>query len=165
MDKYTFFYTGPFSQWHRCKFRSQGREFNCAEQFMMYEKALLFDDEETAEQIMLAVHPKEQKILGRQVRRFDQFEWDTSCLNIVYRGNYFKFTQNVSLLATLYETAGTTLVEASPTDTVWGIGLSIIDEDRLDPAKWRGTNFLGKTLTSLRDNLLEGRIWTHWATG
>jgi len=155
---FTFFFTeaSPFSQWYRCAFTVDGVTFNCAEQFMMHGKARLFDDAETAARILDADHPRTHKALGRKVRDFDDRVWRKHREAIVLAGNRAKFTQNEELRATLVATAGTTLVEASPYDRIWGIGLAAKDPRALDPAQWRGQNLLGVILTRLRDELLGG---------
>lgn len=155
--KFTFFYRmkHPFSNWHRCKFvDSEGTEYNCSEQYMMAEKARLFGDEETREKILASRDPKEQKELGRQAKNFDPVKWGTECKNIVYKGCYLKFTQNPKLLDALTDTRGTLIVEASPYDKIWGIGLGEDDPRINDPKNWRGTNWLGQVLTQLRDDIL-----------
>jgi ribA/ribD-fused uncharacterized protein len=152
---FTFFFTeaSPFSQWHRCAFTVDDRAFNCAEQYMMYGKALLFDDADTAAKILAADHPREHKALGRKVARFDDAAWKRAREQIVMTGNRAKFTQNAGLRAQLLATAGTTLVEASPYDRIWGIGLAATDARAQDPTQWKGQNLLGKILTALRDEL------------
>jgi len=153
---FTFFFTeaSPFSQWYRCSFTVEGRPFGCAEQFMMHGKALLFGDATTAAKILAADHPREHKALGRKVKPFDDATWRREREAIVLAGNRAKFTQNPALRELLLATAGTTLVEASPYDRVWGIGLAESDPRAKDPAQWRGQNLLGKVLTRLRDELL-----------
>jgi ribA/ribD-fused uncharacterized protein len=153
---YTFFYTevSPFSQWHRCQFVVDGKTFNCAEQYMMYGKAVLFGDAETADEILAADHPKAQKALGRKVKNFNDETWKREREKIVKAGNHAKFTQNDELREKLFATKGTTLVEASPHDRIWGIGLAASNPDANDPTKWRGRNLLGKILTELRDELM-----------
>lgn len=153
---FTFFFTeaSPFSQWYRCSFTVEGRPFGCAEQFMMHGKALLFGDAGTAAKILAAEHPREHKALGRKVKPFDDAVWRREREAIVLAGNRAKFTQNPALRELLLATAGTTLVEASPYDRVWGIGLAESDPRAKDPAQWRGQNLLGKVLTRLRDELL-----------
>jgi ribA/ribD-fused uncharacterized protein len=153
---FTFFFTeaSPFSQWYRCSFTVDGRPFGCAEQFMMHGKALLFGDAATAAKILAADHPREHKALGRKVKPFDDAIWRREREAIVLAGNRAKFTQNPALRELLLATAGTTLVEASPYDRVWGIGLAESDPRAKDPAQWRGQNLLGKVLTRLRDELL-----------
>lgn len=155
MNKFTFFFSesSPFSQWYRCSFTAHGLTFNCAEQFMMTAKALLFGDQEAAQEIMAAQHPREQKALGRKVRRFDEAKWAACREQIVREGNRAKFTQNPDLLASLLATRGTMLVEASPYDRVWGIGLAESDPRARDPRTWRGLNLLGLLLTGLRDEI------------
>lgn len=153
---FTFFFTeaSPFSQWYRCSFTASELTFHCAEQYMMHGKALLFDDAEVAAQIMAADHPREHKALGRKVKGFDDATWKRERETIVKAGNRAKFTQNPALLALLLETAGTTLVEASPYDKIWGIGLAATDPRAQDPKTWKGRNLLGKILTELRDELI-----------
>lgn len=155
-DKFTFFYgtNDPFSNWHPASFPENGITFLTSEHYMMYYKALKFGDTETAAQILAAPTPKEAKRLGRLVKGFDQSIWEGSARSIVYVGCYLKFTCNKHLLDILLGTKGTLLVEASPTDRVWGIGLAETDDRVLNPKNWRGTNWLGEVLTCLRDNLL-----------
>lgn len=155
MEKFTFFWNGPFSQWHPCKFKVHEHEFNCAEQFMMASKASFFGDQESYEKIMASKNPKEQKQLGRKVKDFIAAEWDEVAKSVVRKGNYAKFMQNPDLLEKLLETKGTTLVEASPYDKIWGIGLSEADERCLDRNQWKGTNWLGEVLTFVRDRIIE----------
>ncbi len=156
---YTFFFTeaSPFSQWYRCRFTVGANTFNCAEQYMMHGKALLFGDTDAAAKILAADHPRDHKALGRKVTPFDDATWKRERAAIVRAGNHAKFTQNAELLDQLLATRGTALVEASPYDRIWGIGLSATDPRAKDPAQWRGQNLLGKILTELRDELLVDR--------
>lgn len=144
----------PFSQWHPARFVVDEVSFSCAEQYMMHAKALLFGDEASAEQILAAASPAEQKRLGRRVSGFREEPWNAERESIVYRGNHARFTQAPPLLEALLATAGTRLAEASPTDLVWGIGFRAEDPRAADPARWRGQNLLGNVLTRLRDDLL-----------
>jgi ribA/ribD-fused uncharacterized protein len=155
MTSYTFFWKkeSPFSQQHLCNFKVSGVRFNCAEQFMMYQKAALFGDESTMEKILHELVPKEQKSLGRKVGGYIEDIWVSQREEIVYAGNHAKFTQNQNLYKFLMQTSGTTLVEASPTDTIWGIGMSAEDPLALDERNWNGQNLLGKILTKLREDL------------
>jgi len=156
-EKFTFFYKTrhPFSNWHPCQFKDdEGNEYNCSEQYMMAQKAKMFCDQEILELIMEAKHPRDQKSLGRKVRGFNSDAWTANAKQLVYDGCYLKFTQNPSLLKTLLETKGTLLVEASPYDKIWGIGLGEDDPRIHDPKNWQGTNWLGEVLTKLRDDLL-----------
>lgn len=157
MEPYTFFYrsASPFSQWYPCSFRLDGIQFNCAEQYMMYKKAELFRDDRILGKVLQATTPREQKELGRSVRNFDKAKWEEHCKSFVYEANYAKFTQNELLLEQLLETRGTTLVEASPTDRIWGVGLAEDDPRIHDRRKWRGTNWLGEILTRLREDIAQ----------
>ena len=154
-EKFTFFWNGPFSQWERSEFEIDGVTYNCSEQYMMACKAKLFNDEDTLSSIMEAEHPRDQKKLGRQVQGFNAEQWDNRARDIVYDGNYAKFTQNPELLERLMATKGTTLVEASPDDCIWGIGMAEGDEGIMDRDNWRGTNWLGEVLTGLREDLID----------
>lgn len=156
-QKFTFFYKArhPFSNWHRASFMDEaGVEYSCSEQYMMYQKALLFNDLEIAEEIINDPDPKNQKALGRKIRGFDSKTWEANAKRIVYEGCRLKFEQNHGMLRTLLDTEGTLLVEASPYDKIWGIGLGEDDPRIQDPANWQGTNWLGEVLTDLRDDLL-----------
>lgn len=152
---FVFFFgaASPFSQWHPCTFVVDGCTFNCAEQLMMHGKAQLFGDREIAAKMLATSAPKQHKALGRKVAGFDDARWREARTGIVKAGNRAKFTQNPELLAQLQATRGTTLVEASPRDRIWGIGLSANDPRAQDRATWRGQNLLGQILTELRDEL------------
>jgi ribA/ribD-fused uncharacterized protein len=154
---FTFFFTAasPFSQWHPCRFVVEDREFGCAEQFMMHGKAMLFGDAATAAKILASDSPKTHKALGRKVTPFDDATWKASREAIVGAASRAKYTQNPALLEQLLATRGTTLVEASPFDRIWGIGLRATDPRAQDPKTWRGQNLLGKILTELRDDLMQ----------
>jgi ribA/ribD-fused uncharacterized protein len=155
-DGFTFFWRpdSPFSQWHPCTFTADGHTFSCAEQYMMRGKAVLFGDEEIAAQVLASPDPRSHKALGRKVKHFDDHAWKKAREGIVLAGNRAKFTQNPALLEVLLATKGTQLVEASPTDRIWGIGMTSSNPAATDPTKWRGQNLLGRILTQLRDELL-----------
>lgn len=144
------------SNWYRCHFEVKGVRFNCAEQYMMYAKAKLFKDEAAAEEILARDHPREQKLIGRRVKNFDEARWQERSAAIMTAGLYEKFTQNTSLQSMLIATMGTELVEASAHDQIWGVGLALTDNDILDKAKWRGENRLGNCLTAVRHRIYHG---------
>lgn len=121
----------------------------------MYQKAMLFDDTEIATQILKTGNPKMQKVLGRKVKNFEEAIWVAERERIVYEGNYHKFSQNPDLKEALLATKGKTIVEASPLDKIWGIGLSEDDERAHNRKQWRGLNLLGVVLTKLRDDFLK----------
>ena len=123
-EAFTFFWKSPLSQWQRSPFVVGGVAFTHAEQFMMYAKALLFGDREAAAAVLDAPTPREQQVIGRAVRGFDEAVWVLFREGVVYQANYARFSQNPDQRELLFATRGTTLVEASPHDRVWGIGLA-----------------------------------------
>lgn len=163
-EKFTFFFTAssPFSQWHHCEFTGKPLfkeveteiTFYNAEQWMMFNKALLFEDEKCAKDIMEDPDPKAVKAIGREIKNFNQKTWDEHKRDIVYEGNKLKFGQNRELLDELRKTVGTTMVEASPFDRIWGIGLSANNPKAKARRNWRGQNLLGQILTNLRVELI-----------
>lgn len=159
-EKFTFFWRGPFSQWRRSKFIVDELTYATAEQYMMAGKARLFGDKDSERLILENDSPKEQKALGRKVKNFVKNVWDQHARDIVYHGNYAKFTQNADLKEVLLTTSGTTLVEASPVDNIWGIGLAEDDPRALDRASWLGTNWLGEVLTKVRDDIIAKVVTT-----
>ena len=149
-EKFTLFYSGPFSQWHPSKFTVDALEFDCAEQYMMYHKAILFGDLTTAQKIIRTKNdPREVKRLGREVVGFREEIWNPMSWLIVREASIAKFTQNKELFAALTATKGTTLVECSPTDKIWGIGRGIKDPLALKRETWNGQNRLGEVLTQV----------------
>ncbi len=163
MDPIVLFWNGPFSQWEPAFFVIDGVEYCCAEQYMMAEKARLFEDEDTLDLILEAEDPGTHKRLGRVVDGFEQDVWEEEerngmprCWNVVWRGNMAKFSQNEHFAESLLATGGARLAEASPDDCVWGIGLAEDDPAARDPAAWRGLNWLGEVLEDVRANLLAG---------
>ncbi len=148
---------GCLSQWWPVTFTEDGHTFASAEHYMMAHKSWLFGDEATAAAILAAGHPGEAKKLGRGVRDFDEAVWEERRFDIVVRGNAAKFGQNPSLAGYLLGTAGRVLVEASPLDRVWGIGLAADDERAAAPSAWKGLNLLGFALMVARTILIADR--------
>lgn len=142
-----------FSQWYPATFKVEGVVYHCAEQFMMAEKARVFEDLETRDKIMQSPSPKEIKALGREVKNFNAEKWAQVAKDIVVKGNLHKFMQNIELCEFLINTGNKILVEASPCDTIWGIGMSERDEGVTNPHNWKGTNHLGFALMEVRDEL------------
>ncbi|HZZ82153.1 MAG TPA: NADAR family protein [Gemmataceae bacterium] len=138
------------SQWFAASFTIDKMSYSTAEHWMMASKARLFGDDETLQQILSAADPKDAKALGRQVRNFDNEVWTKSCRQLVTQGNVAKFSQNETLRAFLLATEDQVLVEASPYDRIWGIGLKATDEKAKHPATWEGQNLLGFALMDVR---------------
>lgn len=143
-----------FSQWWVSPFIVDGITYKTAEHWMMAKKAELFNDNEVLEKIIQANSPAEAKKLGREVRNYDDTLWLASRYEIVKQGNLHKFHQNSDLKAFLVNTKERVLVEASPVDAIWGIGMAGDHKDALNPEKWRGLNLLGFALMEVRDELI-----------
>ena len=152
MKKYKFFWGGPFSNWYPSKFKVNGIQFSCGEQYMMYQKAIGFGDIEMAQEILKATTPKEQKELGRKVKNFDPKVWNDIKYDLVKTGLRAKFTQNEDLKDELLKYKGWLFVEASPEDRIWGIGYHV--KDALANKQNWGENLLGKILTELTEEIV-----------
>lgn len=153
-EQFTFFWKSKLSQWTHSPFTLGGVTFTHAEQYMMYAKAMLFGDREAADRILAADHPRDQQAIGRTVQGFDEAVWVLFREGVVFAGNLARFRQNAEQRELLFATRGTTLVEASPHDRVWGIGLAADDPRALDRSQWLGLNLLGEALTRVREVLL-----------
>ncbi|MEU4575776.1 NADAR family protein [Nonomuraea sp. NPDC023979] len=144
---------GCLSQWWPAAFAADGHVFATVEHYMMAHKAWLFGDEEAAARILAAPHPGAAKAAGREVRGFDEEVWCDRRFDVVVRGNLAKFGAHPGLRAFLVGTGERVLVEASPVDRVWGIGLTADDERAASPATWEGLNLLGFALMAVREKL------------
>ncbi len=157
--KYTYFYatSHPFSQFHEAafeaKFRGEVLKFTCAEQFMMFMKAVTFKDEQTMKKIIDSPYdPKFYKEMGRKVKDYDDAKWSGVRSQYVVMGNKLKFGQNKDLKARLLSTGENVLVEASPYDAIWGVGLDKNSPLIKNPRTWKGTNLLGFALMEVRES-------------
>lgn len=146
-----------FSQWYDCYFEVDGIQYHTTEQYMMASKARLFDDEEVFQEIMTADNPHDYKKLGRKIRGFEQESWDAKKYDIVVEGNKAKFGQNPDIREFMLSTRDAILVEASPYDKIWGIGLDRETALKGTVEQWQGENLLGCALMDVRDWLRENR--------
>jgi len=162
MSKFVLFYGHQddkkfacFSNWYPSPFTKDGIRFENTEQYMMYRKALLMGDDDMAAKILKTPDPKTVKSLGRKVKNWDEEKWVAHREDIMYDGCLAKFSEpkNLKIRNLLLSTSGKHLVEASPYDNIWGIGLCATDERAKDPSQWKGLNLLGKTLDRVRDTL------------
>ncbi|MFP3592099.1 NADAR family protein [Chryseobacterium sp. SIMBA_038] len=144
-----------FSQWFPFQFEENGIEYKTAEHYMMAGKAKLFNDNEILEKILKSDSPNQAKNLGRKVKNFDPKLWNEQKYEIVKRGNLLKFSQNQKFKDFLLSTNDKFLVEASPYDTIWGIGMLETDPKAQNPLQWNGENLLGFALMEVRDLLKE----------
>ena len=146
---------GPscLSQWWPVELEVDGQRFASTEHWMMWRKAEVFGDHDVARQVLEAATPAEAKKLGAQVRGFDPAAWEAERFPVVVAGNRAKFGQHPDLAEFLRGTAPRVLVEASPVDRIWGIGLAADDARAADPSRWEGLNLLGGALMQGRDEL------------
>ncbi len=142
------------SQWYSSTFVVDGITYNCAEQYMMAEKARIFGDEAIRSKILESSDPSVIKKLGRLVPNFDAEVWNEKSIEVVYNGNLHKFSQNKKLKDFLLSTGNSTLVEASPYDKIWGVGKGEDEADINIPHFWKGENRLGFILMEVREILL-----------
>lgn len=164
MDNHIFFWKpqnnyGIFSNWWKDPKKKSGPQFTdndgnkycCTEQYMMYKKALLFGDDNSAKCILDTTDPREMKDLGRKVTGFDEKEWNNSREQIMIDGLMYKFSQNKNLYTFILSTGDKILVEASPYDKIWGVGM---DEATIKKTgSFNGENLLGKCLMKVRADL------------
>lgn len=139
-----------FSQWFPSAFSFDAVTFPTAEHWMMAKKALLFNDTEQYQNILAAQSPAEAKKFGRKVKNYNDLDWSKNGFDLVVEGNKHKFSQNIEMKKFLLNTGNSVIVEASPYDKSWGIGMK---EYETNPAKWKGQNLLGFALMEVRDYL------------
>ena len=144
---------GYLSNWFLSEFTVGGITFSSMEQYMMYEKAVLFKNQTTAEKILQTDDVAKIKAFGRTVQNFDDKVWAKEREGIVYNGVSEKFRQNPELAEKLEKTGEEIIAECAVKDRIWGIGLSMEDENRLCIDKWRGKNLLGKILMRVREDI------------
>lgn len=144
---------GYLSNWYLSDFEIDGIRYSSMEQYMMYQKAMTFQDREIAQQILETSDVGKIKALGRSVKGYDDLVWCGLRQIIVYHGVLEKFRQNDELKKKLLATQQDVLAECAVQDKVWGIGLSMKDDDRLDMHKWQGQNLLGFSLMHARSVL------------
>ena len=147
---------GYLSNWYLSEFTVDDITFSSMEQYMMYEKAILFHDQETAKKILQKDNVAEIKALGRIVQNFDDTVWVKSREEIVYKGVLEKFRQNPELRKRLERTGEEIIAECAVKDRIWEIGLSMKDEDRFCVERWNGQNLLGKILMDVRKDIKQG---------
>jgi len=144
---------GFLSNWWICEIDYDGRKFISSEQLFMYLKAKLFNDDEVAEKIMQTSRQNEIKALGREVKNFDETIWNKHKYELMFIANKAKFRFDYQITDMLLETGDAKLVEASPVDRIWGIGLDAKTAKNIPEANWPGQNLLGQVLMDLRDLL------------
>lgn len=144
---------GYLSNWYLSDFEIDSIKFSSMEQYMMYKKAVVFDDTEIAKEILETTDVSKIKALGRKVSNYDDTYWNGVRQIIIYKGLLEKFSQNEDLKKRLLNTGNDILAECAVQDKIWGIGLSMKDVNRWDMEKWRGENLLGFALMMVREEL------------
>jgi len=152
-DTHIYFYGSVFSQWAMRDMTIDNIKYCTCEQFMMAEKARLFGDDHALSQIMKACDPSVQKSWGKKVKNFDKDKWEEIAQDVVYKANYAKFTQNDDCYEELMRSGDKVIVEASPYDCIWGVGLGPDNPKVLDEKNWRGTNWLGEAIMKVRETI------------
>jgi ribA/ribD-fused uncharacterized protein len=142
-----------FSQWFEASFEIDGIRYQTAEHYMMAAKARLFDDRIILPEILAAKHPRDAQKLGQKIQNFQEEIWHAHRFQIVVAGNVAKFKQNSQLKEFILSTQDRILVEASPDDRIWGIGLAADAPNINNPHCWKGTNLLGFALMEVRQSL------------
>ena len=145
---------GYLSNWYLSEFKIDSIKFSSMEQYMMYKKAIVFDDTEIAKEILETTDVSKIKALGRQVSNYNDTYWNGVRQIIIYKGLLEKFSRNEDLKKRLLNTGNDILAECAVQDKIWGIGLSMKDVNRWDMEKWRGQNLLGFALMMVREDLL-----------
>lgn len=156
-NNYIFFWRdkSPFSNWHPSEFKIDDRKFANMEQYMMWSKAVLMNDLQTAEKIMSTNDPRSCKALGREVKNFNNNLWDKVKFEVVFLGCKAKFEQNENLKKALLDTGNKKICESSPYDRIWGIALNEEVAKKTPESEWPGQNLLGKVLMKVRDELVK----------
>lgn len=152
-DTHLYFLRGVLSNFEKCYIKYKGHLFATTEQAFMWEKAIFFNDHESASKILKEENPAKAKKLGREVKNFDDSKWSKVCYEVMYKINFEKYFQNTRLKNILLNTGDKMIIEANPKDTRWGIGLSAEDDRVLDESQWQGENLLGKVLMEVRKEL------------
>lgn len=152
-DTHVYFWGSIYSQWCFSEFVIGDQTFVNTEQWMMYQKAITFRDFDSARRILATDNPQEMKAIGRRVKNFNADKWADVSFDFVVQGNYAKFKQNPAMLKCLLETEDRQIVEASPYDKIWGIGIGMHDERKYDKTQWDGDNLLGKAIMKVREQI------------
>lgn len=157
--KYIFFWDGYLSNWWPAKFNADGVQYPTSEHYFMAHKAMTFNDKNILRKMLRpTILPSDVKRLGRKVKGFNNAKWNMCKERIMIEGNMQKFSQNYELKKYLLSTGDKVLVEASPYDRIWGIGMGEGAKGIEDPFNWKGQNLLGFCLMKVRERLRDKKI-------
>lgn len=162
-DTHIYFWNGIYSNWFPIDFIDPNvkQQFHNSEQGFMWHKAMFFLDSEIADKILETTNPRTIKALGRQIRDYDDTKWSKVRYNIMVDVNFFKFFQNENLKKELLDSGDKIIVEASPYDKIWGVGLMEDNPLILNDKNWQGENLLGKALMDVRSLIRSGKLSTN----
>ena len=146
---------GFLSNWYLSDFTVDGIKFSSMEQYMMYQKAVVFKDKDIASKILKTDDVERIKELGRLVSNYDDTVWNGVRQIVIYKGLLEKYRQNEKLKKALLDTGDDILAECAVSDKIWGIGLSMKDSNKNDIKRWKGQNLLGFALMLVRNELRE----------
>lgn len=146
--------THVLTSWHNAPFKVNRVSFSCVEQYLTAEKALLFEDQVVYKLSLKKMHPKEYRELAGDILNFDETLWEKHRVDVVFQGNFAKFSQNKQLKEYLKNTKDKIIVKSSPYDAIWGIGLAKDHENAIKPELWQGGNLLGFVLMEVRAQLV-----------
>ncbi len=146
---------GFLSNWYLSDFTVDGIKFSSMEQYMMYQKAVVFKDKDIASQILKTNDVARIKDFGRQVSNYNDSVWNGMRQIVIYKGLLEKSRQNEKLKKALLDTGDDILAECAVSDKIWGIGLSMKDSNKNDIKSWKGQNLLGFALMLVRNELRE----------
>lgn len=142
---------GWLGNWFSSPFTVDGKNFVNSEHYFMWKKILMFQPE-LEDTILKMTNPKDMKYLGGKVKNYDDVIWGSARYGIMKAAVTEKFKQSPELKAQLLSTGNAILVEASPYDRIWGIGMNA-QQARNSKDGFLGQNLLGKVLMEVRDEL------------
>ena len=145
--------SSPLSNHHNATFNFEDNIFNSSEQCFMYQKAVHFKDQETAQQILYSKTPQQAKQLGKRVSNFDKKKWLHVAEDCMFKAVYAKFSQNRDIAEFLKQTGNTEIVEANPLDSFWGVGIPLQDKNIFVKEMWKGKNRAGVVVSKVRQCL------------
>lgn len=141
---------GFLSNWYMSPFDLDNIHYSSMEQYIMYQKCILFGDQNTAPKVLLTDDPSEQQKLGKLCSGYINSIWAGARQAIAMRGLLAKFSQSYDMREQLFNTNDAYLVECAHSDKIWACGIRLNESERFDATKWTGQNILGFALMEVR---------------